>query len=255
MTVYQWQTKVQSFDERRDLIIPGNKQQTVDFAANQFIEIGCKAIEKQGFFTVALSGGQTSIDVYKRLSQSPFKEQLDWTKVRCFWSDERSVPPSTSESNYFSAMKAGIENLPIPPNKIFRMEAESNIEENAKVYEELIRQWVPSASFDLIILGVGEDGHTASLFPRTHGLHTHNRLVIANYVPEKHTWRMSFTFECIHKAKAISIYAIGPNKAEIIRKVFSEQYNPDQFPVQKIGLASHKAVWILDQDAAQNLIL
>ncbi len=255
MAISQWQTQVQSFDERRDLIIPGNAEETIEFAANQFIEIGQGAIKKQGFFTVAFSGGQTPLAIYKKLSQLPLKEQLDWSKLRCFWSDERSVSPSDPENNYFASMKAGLDHLPIPPEKIFRMEAESDIEENAKRYEHLIRQWVPSCSFDLLMLGVGEDGHTASLFPRTHGLHTHNRLVTANYIPEKKIWRMSLTYDCIHLAKTTCIYAIGKNKAETVAKVFSSPYNPDHFPVQKVGLPAHKALWILDQDSAKDLVL
>jgi 6-phosphogluconolactonase len=203
---------------------------------------------------VALSGGQTPNAIFKEISQPRYAQVLDWSKVLCFWSDERSVPPNNPENNYFNAMKSGLADLPLPPENIFRMPAEIDIEEHALAYEHLIRQKVPSLQFDLIMLGMGEDGHTASLFPRTHGLHTKDRLVIANYVPQKHTWRMSFTYECIHMAKLICIYVLGANKASTVAKVLLSPYDPDNLPIQRIGTPSHKALWILDSAASEQLV-
>jgi 6-phosphogluconolactonase len=151
-------------------------------------------------------------------------------------------------------MQAGLSTLPLLPENIFRMKGENNIEENAREYEELIRQKVPSLQFDLIMLGMGEDGHTASLFPRTHGLHTKDRLAIANYVPQKNTWRLSMTYECIHMAKMICIYVIGAKKGSMIVKVLLGPYEPDNLPIQRIGTPSHKAIWILDNEASEQLV-
>ncbi|MBA2368278.1 MAG: 6-phosphogluconolactonase [Candidatus Protochlamydia sp.] len=248
------QNEPQHIDERRDVIIPGDKDTTIKFCVQQFLEIGREAIAKRGRYIVALSGGQTPNEIFKELSKPQHRNELDWTKVLCFWSDERSVPPNDPESNYGMAMESGLMKLPLLSEHIFRMKGESSIEENALQYEELIRQWVPSVSFDLIMLGIGEDGHTASLFPRTHGLHAKDRLVVANYVPQKQTWRMTLTYECIHAGKTICIYALGSKKAEIVLKTLTGAYDPDNFPVQRIGTAHHQAHWILDQEAAGKIL-
>jgi 6-phosphogluconolactonase len=251
---FKWEDGFQRIDDRRVVIIPGDKDTTIKFCTEQFLETGRDAIAKRGLFAVALSGGQTPNEIFKELSKPQHRNELDWTKVLCFWSDERSVPPTDPESNYAMAMESGLMELPLLSQHIFRMQAEISIEENALHYEELIRQWVPSASFDLIMLGIGEDGHTASLFPRTHGLHAKDRLVIANYIPQKHTWRMTFTYECIHAGKTICIYALGGKKAEIVLKTLTGVYDADNLPIQRIGTAHHQALWILDEDAAEKLL-
>lgn len=254
MEFFNWKEKIESFDKRRDIIIAGSAEETVMFCTKQFLQIGRESIEKNGLFSVALSGGTTPNAIFKEISKPCYAQELNWSKVLCFWSDERSVPPDHSESNYFNAMHSGLENLPIPPENIFRMPAENNIEENAHAYDHLIREKIPSLQFDLMMLGMGEDGHTASLFPRTHGLHTKDRLVIANYVPQKHTWRMSMTYECIHNAKTICIYVIGANKSNAVAKILLSSYDPDNLPVQRIGTPSHKAIWILDTAASEQMV-
>ena len=99
------------------------------------------------------------------------------------------------------------------------------------------------------MLGMGEDGHTASLFPKTHGLHSLNRLVVANFVPQKNTWRITFTFEYINSAKNTVIYVLGKNKAPMLKKVLTSPYQPDLLPIQRIGTPEHKALWIVDKEA------
>jgi len=255
MTESNWKQAVANFDARRDLIVPGDKNQTIDFCVDQLIRIAQEAISLRGNFFIALSGGSTPNAIYEKLSQPPFKDLVDWSKVFLFWSDERPVSPNKTESNYRNSMQAGLNLLPIPEANIFRMKAEENIEENALAYEQLIREKVPNLSFDLVMLGMGEDGHTASLFPETHGLHTSNRLVIANYIPQKQTWRMSLTYECIHAAKQIVIYVLGKAKAGRVKEVLTETLQPDVLPIQRIGTNKHKALWILDTEASEKLIL
>lgn len=249
MVNFYWKEKIQSFDHRRDIVVPGAADETVLFSVCQFLQIAQEAIKERGVFNVALSGGQTPHAMFKALSEPEHRDSLDWSAVNCFWSDERSVPPNDPESNYFTAMQAGLGKLPLKPENIFRMAAEDHIEENALAYEKLIREKIPALQFDLIMLGMGEDGHTASLFPYTHGLHAKDRLVIANHIPQKKTWRMTLTFECINNAKAICIYVMGSKKAEMVARVLDDPYDPDQFPVQRVGTPTHKALWILDQAA------
>lgn len=245
-----WQSLLKSYDERRDIIIPGNAVKTIDFSVDQFIEIANDSISKNKIFTVALSGGSTPKKIYEKLSDSQHSKLIDWNSVFLFWSDERSVGKDHPDSNYHMAMKAGFENLPIPQEQIFRMNGENDIEKNAKIYEELIIQKVPGKSFDLIMLGMGEDGHTASLFPQTHGLHTNESLAIANFIPQLHTWRMTLTFDCINQAKNTIVYVIGKSKAEMLAKVLNAPYEPDVLPAQRLGTEKNKALWIADQAAA-----
>lgn len=254
MPQFSWEDQIQAFDDRRDILIPGNREETIEFCTRQWIEIGQSSINQRGRFIAALSGGSTPNAIFKQLSLSSHANQLDWSNVFLFWSDERNIPPDHCESNYHLAMESGIASLPIPKDQIFRMQAEENIEDNARLYEEKLSRVLPSKSFDLMMLGMGEDGHTASLFPHTHGLHADHRLIIANYVPQKLTWRMSVTYDCIHSSRLICIYVLGKNKAEAVKTAFIHPYDPDLLPVQRVGTPTHKALWILDRDAAENLI-
>ncbi len=243
--------KQSPFDARRTIIIPGKKEETLAFAANHWIECGQKAISDHGYFAAALSGGSTPKLIYERIVTQ--KSKLDWGKVFLFWSDERAVPPDDTESNFHMAMVEGkLNQLPIPKENIFRMVAEKEIEANAIAYEKLIKEKVKT--LDLTMLGMGEDGHTASLFPHTEALHMVNRLVAPNFVPQKNTWRMSFTFDCINQSKNIVLYALGAGKAEILAKVLTSPYSPDDLPSQRVGTPDHKALFILDEDASTNLL-
>lgn len=246
-----WKEKIQAYDERRDIVIPGDNAKTLQFCVDQWIQVATHAIERNGYFSVALSGGSTPKAIYELLTNANHRNKIDWKKVLLFWGDERSVGPEDPESNFRMAMQAGFANVPIPPNQIFRMQAENDIEDNAKIYEQLILTKIPSKTFDLVMLGMGEDGHTASLFPQTHGLHATNRLVTANYVPQKDTWRMTLTFDCINQANHIAIYVIGQSKSEMVHHIFTSKYDPDHLPIQRIGTPTHKALWVLDEGAAK----
>lgn len=239
---------IQSLDERRNIVIP--TENTLHYCVDQFFQIGEKSLSERGRFIVALSGGSTPKAIYQLLTDSVNRKRIDWKKVFLFWSDERQVPPYDPESNYRMAMDAGFEKVGVLPQQIFRMQAEGDIEEGALAYEALIKKNLPDGKFDLIMLGMGEDGHTASLFPKTHGLHTTGRLAIANYVPPLKTWRMTLTFECINAAHQINVYILGANKAEVVKKVLASSFDPDMFPIQAVGLPENRALWILDQAAA-----
>lgn len=251
-----WKQKIRSFDDRRDLIIPGNSEKTLSFCVEQFISIGQLSIRSHGTFCVALSGGNTPKAIFQRLALPENQSKLNWKQVFLFWSDERCVPPDDPESNFKMAMEAGFNRIPIPHENIFRMPADQeDLVKAAKEYEQLILEKVPSASFDLVMLGMGDDGHTASLFPKTHALHIdeEGRLAIANFVPQKNCWRLSFTFHCINNAHHIAIYVLGKSKAEMVRRALTSPFDPDTLPIQNIGTRKNKALWILDQDAASFL--
>jgi 6-phosphogluconolactonase len=243
---------VQAFDERRDILVPGDFQTTLRFCLEHFIATANEAIRKNGRVTVALSGGSTPEAIYKGLAARP--DVIDWSKVWLFWSDERSVPPNHHDSNYRMAMDAGLGTLNIPENQIFRMHAEDNIVENADHYEKILQEHLSNGAFDIVMLGMGNDGHTASLFPHTHALNIRNRLAAANFVPQLNTWRMTLTFDCINSAHTTVLYVMGKNKAKTLTHVFTSSLDPENLPSQQVGTATHKALWIIDADAAEDLL-
>ena len=232
---------IESYDERRDYIVA---EKAVLFAAEHWIHSAKRSIQQRGRFAVALSGGSTPKAIFKMLSQS---RDIEWDKVWLFWSDERAVPATHPESNYHMAMESGLKNLPIPPHQIFRMKAEGDIEKNALDYEEIIRRRLDKSLFDLVMLGVGEDGHTASLFPNTKALEIKENLVAANFIPSLKAHRMTLTFPCINESHQAAIY-IGKSKASIVPKVLDAAIL-SPYPASHIGTVERKALWILDKEA------
>ncbi len=240
--------EMQSWDDRRDLFIAPTQEAAIEFAVQHWIHTAQRAIQQRGRFAVALSGGSTPKAIYQALSSI----QLDWSKVWLFWSDERAVPPDHPDSNYRMAMEAGFKKLQIPKGQIFRMEAEKEIEKKARDYEDTIRRVLDKHLFDLVMLGMGEDGHTASLFPQTPALAIEDRLVAANPLPEKNTWRMTLTFPCINQSARSAVYALGASKSLMIPKVL-EAAIVSPYPASRIGAPERKALWVLDKDSAQNI--
>ncbi|MCH9704384.1 MAG: 6-phosphogluconolactonase, partial [Chlamydiae bacterium] len=150
--------KTVDLDERRRLLLPGSHEETIQFAVQEWIALANRAISDHGFFTVALSGGSTPKAIFKLLS-TEYQDAVDWNKVFLFWSDERAVPPQSPESNYHMAMKeAGLENLHIHDRHIFRMQAEKDLERYSDRYAEHVHRNVKREQFDLIMLGMGDDG-------------------------------------------------------------------------------------------------
>lgn len=246
---------IESYDERRDIVVPGNAEKTILFSVNHFLTTARNSIQNQGYFAVALSGGSTPKAIYQTLAQHPEKTTIDWSRVLLFWGDERNVPLNHSESNYHMAMEAGFKKLSIPTKNIFPMPVQGDLEKGALQYEKLIQEKIPRKKFDLVMLGMGEDGHTASLFPFTHALHAINRLVVANYIPQKNTWRMTITFDCINTSEAPVFYVMGGSKAAMVKTVLTGPYQPDLYPSQRVGTSNGKALWVLDNEAYKEIAL
>lgn len=235
-------------DERRELFIPGEEKITVQIAASYFVALCQSAVEDHGYFSVALSGGSTPKTLYNALTSPPYRDHIPWDKLYLFWSDERAVSPDDPESNYRMTLDAGFGKMGIPPSHIFRMVAETDIEQNAAKYEEKLKSFFP---LDLVLLGMGDDGHTASLFPGTDALLEETRLVVPNFVPQKKSWRMTLTFEAINSSRNILVYVLGEGKSETIYQIFRSK---NIYPIQKIGTEKQKALWILDKAAAKKLL-
>lgn len=245
--------KVSHWDSKRDVAIPGDSEATLSFCIDHLLNAYHQSVKSHGAFYLALSGGSTPKAIFEKLTESPNKEKIDWSKVHLFWSDERSVGPESSESNYHMAMKSGFGKMPIPPQQIHRMVAETNIEENAELYEKTILKVLKDRLFDYMMLGMGEDGHTASLFPHTQALEENSKLVLANWVPQKNTWRMTMTYSCINSAKHIVIYVMGAAKKEMLESALRDEKHFSDLPIMKVGTSHHKALWICDTAAAENI--
>lgn len=241
--------KIESWDERRDYIVLDDSKTAIAFATDHWVHSCERSILQKGRFAVALSGGSTPKAIYQALSE---RKEIEWQKVHLFWSDERSVGENHPMSNFHMAMEAGLGKVPIPKHQIHRMKAEHDIELMALEYEETIQRLLGKHLFDLVMLGVGEDGHTASLFPNSKALQEQKRIVVPNFAGEKLGMRMSFTFPCINQSSHIAIYAIGSSKKEILPKVLNAPID-SPWPASRIGTVSSKALWVMDSDSSQNL--
>lgn len=245
---------IQSWDERKTIVILSSIYKAVEYAATHFISIAKKAIEKNDKCTIALSGGSTPKKIYQYLNKT-FHDAIDWSKVFLFFSDERAVPLDHPQSNYKMAMEAGFSSLPIPKEQIFPMPYhEDNYPQGAEEYEKILETHLEDNLFDLVMLGVGEDGHTASLFPETKGLEVQKRAVCANFVPQKASWRMTLTFDCINNSSNICFYAFGEEKKEVLKKIFHPSSKSPILPAEQIGTSSNPALWIVDEAAAKDLL-
>jgi 6-phosphogluconolactonase len=219
-----------------------------------------QAVASRGVARVAISGGSTPNATFKLLSDpaQPFLATVPWDKLQLFWVDERCVPPTHPESNYGVCRELLLTKVPIPEANVFRMEGELDPEEAASRYESTLRnvmklEGAESPAFDLVVLGMGPDGHTASLFPHTAALNEMGRLVVANHVPQKDTWRITLTWPVINQGREVGFEVEGPGKADIVAEVLTGPRDPERLPSQLIRPANGKLLFLLDQDAAAKL--
>lgn len=212
-----------------------------------FFDIANEAIRQRGTFSIALSGGSTPKKLYEAIVQAKEAQELDWTRVLLFWGDERAVSPDHADSNYRMAMES-FSKPPLSQAKAFRMQAEqSDCDAAARSYEASIRN-ANGGIFDLILLGLGEDGHTASLFPESSALKIQDRLVTCTFVPSKETMRMTLTYPCINQARHVIFLVTGKSKKEILNDVLFGQ-DQTRYPSQKIRKKAPPVLFIVDHDA------
>ncbi|MGC1375954.1 MAG: 6-phosphogluconolactonase [Anaerolineales bacterium] len=224
-------------------------------AAGQFTALAEFAIRKRGRFAVALSGGSTPKPMNALLAAPPFATRIDWSKVYVFWSDERCVAPQDAESNYGNAREALLIHVPIPPENIQRVFGELAPEHAAQKYEDKLREFFAGKAprFDLVLLGLGEDGHTASLFPGAPAVRENSRWALAvkhSTPPLPLVDRVTLTPPVINAAANVTFLVTGAAKAERLRQVLRDQYNPDRLPAQVVRPKDGKLFWFLDEAAA-----
>lgn len=226
-------------------------------AAQYVVRIASESIAARGRFTIALSGGTTPRKLYSLLGTEPYSSQIDWKLVDIFWGDERCVPPDNPDSNYLMAQEALLSKIPVPALQVHRMPADqpdrdaASQEYTIEMQRTFGSNGIPA--FDLIQLGMGPEGHTASLFPHQPSLHEKQRLVMPVSVPKPPPDRLTFTPPLLNAARNILFLVTGSDKAEALHSVLEGEYHPEEYPAQVVRPPNGEVLWMLDKEVAMNL--
>ncbi|HLY43646.1 MAG TPA: 6-phosphogluconolactonase [Terracidiphilus sp.] len=226
-------------------------------AAEHFTAEAEKAVAARGRARIAISGGSTPKATFALLADpgKPWRNRMPWDKLQLFWVDERCVAPDNADSNYRMTRESMLDHVPLKPDQVHRMQGELDPVAGAAQYESLLRnafrlEGAESPRFDLVQLGMGPDGHTASLFPHTEALSEIMHLVTANHVVNKDAWRITLTWPVINNGASVFFLIGGPDKANVLHEVFMGQHDPERLPSQLIWPSSGILTLILDQAAA-----
>lgn len=233
-------------------------QELFEAAAEKVVHAARQAVEQHGRFTIALPGGSTPKSLFNLLATNA-RTVLPWDRTFFFWGDERHVPPTDSDSNYRMAEEIMLSKIPVAAGNVFRIPAENpDATAAAEAYEQTLRKFfqlepgqVPV--FDLILLGMGPDGHTASLFPYSAGLQEKMRLVIANWVDKLKTSRLTLTLPVLNAARCVAFLVSGTDKAAVLKIVLEEDAPAEQYPSKLIRPNNGKLIWLVDRAAASDL--
>jgi len=229
-------------------------------AAQYLVEMTGEAVARNGLARIAISGGSTPKAAFQLLADQsqPWFSHMPWNKLELYWVDERTVPPDDADSNYRMTREALLDRVPLKPEQVHRMEGELEPEAAAARYESKLRndfrlEGAEMPRFDLVALGMGDDGHTASIFPHTEAIQAMGRLVTANQVPQMHTWRITLTWPVINRASSVFFLIGGEDKAAVLSEVLTGQRDVERFPSQLIWPASGILTLFLDKAAASLL--
>ncbi len=246
---------------KTEIQIFADAQELSRAAAEEFVRMAVEAVRERGTFTVALAGGSTPRSLYTLLASwsEPFRARVPWDKIHFFWGDERHVPPEHAESNYRMARETMLERAPVPSENVHRIKSENmNAAKAAEEYEETLREFFKLAEgqlprFDLILLGVGPDGHIASIFLGTEVVNEKSLLVAAPWVEKFKSHRITLTPPVLNNAACIIFLVSGAEKAEVLREILEGDYRPERFPAQIISPTNGRLLWLADQSAARLL--
>lgn len=229
-------------------------------AAQHLAEVTAQAASARGRARIAISGGSTPRAAFELLADAsqPFRGAMPWDRLDLYWVDERCVPPDHPDSNYRMTREAMLDHVPLAPERVHRIEGELEPEAAASRYESELRagfrlEGAEIPRFDLIALGMGPDGHTASLFPHTEALHEISRLAVANHVQNKDAWRVTLTWPVINQGASVFFLIAGADKAQILKEVMLGPRDPERLPSQLITPAGGILTLLLDKAAASLL--
>lgn len=221
-------------------------------AADLFANKIEQAVQSRGRCNIVLAGGETPRSIYEVLAENPYCTALPWQQIHVYWGDERCVPPTDRLSNQYMARQSLLNHVPIPEENVHPIVYEGSPKKAAENYEKLLRAVFvkQEPQFDLVLLGLGDDGHTASLFPNTDVLNVQRDWVSDVYIEEKNMYRVTLTFPILNQAKDIAFLVTGARKAHIIQKVVEGIQDAKILPAQFIKPVSGELYWLLDEKAA-----
>lgn len=236
------------------------KAELVEAAADRFLETVRRSLDGRGGCFIALAGGSTPRDLYARLAVRSREAGQCWDGVHLFWGDERAVAPDSPQSNYRMVKESLLDQIDIPPTNVHRIRGEVSAEQAAAEYAQVIQRTVPKGRstvagppprFDLVLLGVGEDGHTASLFAGTPVLEERLKYVSAVYVDKLQSWRITLTYPILNRSRQVVFLVSGSSKAGVIGRISALKAPSKEFPASLVQPEDGKLFWMLDQQAAQ----
>lgn len=221
-------------------------------AATLLVEAAWEAVTDRGRFLVAFSGGNTPRPLYELLASEQWAHRIPWQQTHVFWADERCVPPEHAASNYRLVRETLLTRVQVPPTQVHRIRGEQEPQRAAREYEARLQRVLgPHASLDLVLLGMGADGHTASLFPGTAALRERRRWVVANHVPALGAWRITLTYPAINSARQVVFMVAGPDKADMLARALADPPWPvSQVPAAGVRPVSGRLTWLVDEAAA-----
>lgn len=249
-----------------EIIVCPDREALSREAARRFVKAHGESIAERGRFTVALAGGQTPRELYSLLAEPFWRDQIDWTRTHLFWGDERFVPPDHADSNYRMAREALLSKVPVPHANVHRIETEVGSAEIAAArYEQALKIFFRSDDaiaaqdfiprFDLVLLGLGADGHTASLFPESSALDERKRFVVAVWIEKLAAWRITLSVPLLSNAARILFLVSGAEKAEALGAILREERAPENervlLPAQLVCPTDGRLWWLIDAAAAQ----
>jgi len=248
---------------RRTVEVAADRGALMEAGAAAFVAAARAAIGAHGRFIAALSGGSTPRALFELLATERFASSVDWSRVHVCWGDERAVPPDAAASNYRMAREALLDHVPIPASQVHRIRGEDPPQVAAEAYERTLRTLFatpvgpprpePGARFDLVLLGMGDNGHTASLFPGLHAAREAERWVVAESVAEVGMWRITLTPVVLNAAAEVVFLVAGADKAAMLHRVLDGPVRPDALPAQVVVPHDGRLRWLVDTDAAARL--
>jgi 6-phosphogluconolactonase len=241
-----------------NLHIYQNDKEFAKDVAEWIIKTIAETLKQQEKFTWVLSGGNTPKPIYELLAATPYREQIAWEKLHIFWGDERAVPFTDDRNNAKMAYETLLNHVPVPASQIHVMRTDISPEESAKEYEKILHDYFPSVhnsllTFDLVLLGMGDDGHTLSLFPGTEVVHEEKAWTNAYFLKAQDMYRITLTKSIVNRSAKIAFLTTGENKADALHEVIEGKYNPDLYPSQVIKPENGELHWFVDSDAAIEL--
>jgi 6-phosphogluconolactonase len=242
-----------------EILVGDDIDETIRIAAGQFAALARKLSAEGRSMSAALSGGSTPRRLFQMLAAPPFSEIIPWKSIHFFWGDERNVPPSHPDSNYSMARELLLSRVPVPPTNIHRIPTgDGTAIEAAELYQRTLPETLPEVNafprLDYNLLGLGANGHTASLFPHRPTLHEQQRLVVADHVEEVNSWRVTLTAPVLNNAAQITFLVTGQDKATVVKQVLEGPRDPESTPAQLISPRDGALTWILDSAAASLLL-